>query len=113
MDEDQKPSRSSTTNQTTERGKELESTIIRTTSIQRTCPVSASGIQLDSQWSIRGHKAKKRTELRIKMAILRKVAGTDWGLGNKILTTAASALIESVIILWIRGRRISKLGKGN
>ena len=36
-------------------------------------------------------------KLRVRRAILRKVGGTSWGLENRILTTTAHALVESVI----------------
>ena len=53
------------------------------------------GLQLDYVWTFRDHMTEARRKLRVRQTVLNKASNAKWGLGNRILTTTAHALIES------------------
>ena len=54
------------------------------------------GVILDSRWTFEEHFKNVQLKAKKRIAILRKVSGTKWGLDSRILTAAAHALIESI-----------------
>ena len=55
------------------------------------------GLTLDKQWAFHDHQRSALNKLRIRMAVLRKVSNSTWGLENRTLTTTVHALVESII----------------
>ena len=54
------------------------------------------GLTSDDVWSFNSHMSDAQRKMKLRMAILRKVCNSTWGLGNGILTKTAHALIESL-----------------
>ena len=54
------------------------------------------GLTLDNKWAFHDHMSSMQRKLRVRMAIVRKVSNSTWGLENRILTTTVHALMESL-----------------
>ena len=54
------------------------------------------GLTLDNKWAFHDHMSSMQRKLRVRMAIVRKVSNSTWGLENRILTTTVHALVESL-----------------
>ena len=55
------------------------------------------GIHLDRKWTFQDHTKEVQRKLRTRQAIIGRVGNTGWGLENRVLTTTAHALVESVL----------------
>ena len=60
------------------------------------CPVPTSlGVKLDKSLTFRHHLEALRKKLTTRVALMRRLAGSDWGAGAKTLRTAALSLVYS------------------
>ena len=55
------------------------------------------GLKLDSQWSFHQHMEEMQDKLGLRSEIAAKVGNSTWRLENRVMTTTAHTLIESLI----------------